>query len=183
MCCYAMFKRLNYMKVNYNTPVSEIPDPKWHFFEDHVAEDPNAIVANLSTHHPVLRYCVLRQAYTVWFRRGEPRFELLLLLQHTNGDHLVNLTISDANIFVNDIFYVKSEYNYPGNLSELYVEKKDDGFYVWARSDNNGYITIGNGDWDKAEYEWLYVTVDDKPCYEAKVKVAYGHVEFTVVRL
>uniref|UniRef100_A0A7E4UN37 Malectin domain-containing protein n=1 Tax=Panagrellus redivivus TaxID=6233 RepID=A0A7E4UN37_PANRE len=189
---------MKYVMVTEETPVSLIPDPKWHIFSDEGVKPTSNIMVNLNTSHPVLRYCATHVLYWLFFMEGQPRTELLLLLYHIKGEHLLNVTLNGDEVFVNKKFYVKLSYPIPyrrnKKAAELFVRKRPgkEWFVVWATDqyvdtgkslpDVVPYITVGNGNYDKPIHEWLHVTVNGENCYEARLKLVDGYIEMFEMR-
>uniref|UniRef100_A0A7E4VV34 LAM_G_DOMAIN domain-containing protein n=1 Tax=Panagrellus redivivus TaxID=6233 RepID=A0A7E4VV34_PANRE len=173
---------LQYGRVDEWGPVATIPDPKWHFFEV-FADNGVYFAADLTPSAPVLRYCALDELYRVYIKKGDPRFELLILMHHANGEHLVNLTYDDGNVHLNNKFLFKCKvWIIPGDRTELHIRKEKLGFILWATTERQGLHLIGNGPNENPEHEWQYVMSEGRRCFEIKAKVAVGSVKFTVLR-
>uniref|UniRef100_A0A7E4VLH9 Ig-like domain-containing protein n=1 Tax=Panagrellus redivivus TaxID=6233 RepID=A0A7E4VLH9_PANRE len=154
--------------------VSQIPDPKWHFFvQDKFQVE--SIIQNVTAVHPVLRGCTVSRVYEAILRKGQPRTEILTLFQQKKGEFLVNVTLNGSDIFVNNKYYLTTRWTLLDTKTDIWLEKHPERTEVWATLELQGSIEFMS-----PEYEWVYLKMGKEPCSEVKIKVADGYAELLI---
>uniref|UniRef100_A0A7E4UL99 Uncharacterized protein n=1 Tax=Panagrellus redivivus TaxID=6233 RepID=A0A7E4UL99_PANRE len=182
LCCNAQYN----FWINGNEPF-EFPNPdKWKFMEYVDDGGYQIIFGNFTADHPGLQYCATNELFALGLQNDQPRQEVWVLLNHTNGEHLVNITVNKHIIYVNGKELVKAQYRgytfakfeYT-TTTAVYVKKQGNGFFLEVieqklSQSNVGprfvypprlikRISIGNGNITHPVYPWSYITVDGDP--------------------